>query len=318
MRLKRLTIDTNPYECNLHCIMCDTHSIYNNKKHPNKSMSKELLEKILDEAVELELDEIIPSTMGEPLLYKNFDLFIEKLINTNTKLNLTTNGTFPLLGVEKWAKKLLPVLSDIKISINSIDPKINEKIMVNDNTMKKIKNIEKFVKLRDELNPNVSITLQVTFLKSNLDSLENIIKFAIKNNIDRVKGHHLWITYDEIANESLQFIEENIEKWNKFIDKIEKYKSQINLVNFEKVELSNGKIPDDYICPFLGKELWIDHNGNFNVCCSPSEIRKSLGYFGNINDLKIKDVFDLENYLDLVKNYKKKEICQNCSLRISK
>lgn len=317
MKLSRLTIDTNPDECNLHCIMCDTHSIYNKKKYSRKSMPKELLEKILDEAIKLELDEIIPSTMGEPLLYKNFNLFIEKLINTKTKLNLTTNGTFPLLGVEKWAKLLLPVLSDIKISINSIDSKINEIIMINDNTMKKIKNIKKFLKLRDEVNPDVTITLQVTFLKSNLNHLEDIIKFAIKNNIDRVKGHHLWITYDEIANESLQLVE-NVETWNKFVDKIEKYKSQIKLVNFEKIRLNNGKIPDDYICPFLGKELWIDHEGNFNVCCAPSEKRKSLGYFGNINNLKIKDVFYSKKYLDLIKNYKKKEICQNCSLRIPK
>ncbi len=25
----RITIDTNPDQCNLNCIMCDTHSIYN-------------------------------------------------------------------------------------------------------------------------------------------------------------------------------------------------------------------------------------------------------------------------------------------------
>ena len=315
MKLKRLTIDTNPDECNLNCIMCDTHSIYNNKKYNRKSMPRELLIKILDEAKLLELDEIIPSTMGEPLLYKHFDIFIDKLKDSSTKLNLTTNGSFPRLGVEKWAKLLLPILSDIKISINSIEENINEKIMINDKTKKKIEDIKKFIQLRDKLNPNVSITLQVTFLKSNINYLEDIIKFAIDNGINRVKGHHLWITYDEIADESLQN-DNHISLWNNFIDKINKYKSQIKLVNFEKIELSDGAIPENYICPFLGKELWIDHEGNFNICCAPSEKRKFLGNFGNIKEKHIIDVFNSKQYKKLVNNYKNKEICQQCSLRI--
>ena len=135
----RVTIDTNPDQCNLNCIMCDTHSIYNkNFKPSRKFMSRELLEKTIYEALKLGVKEIIPTTMGEPLLYKHFDIFIDKLSQSNTKLNLTTNGTFPSIGVEKWAKKLLPVLSDIKISINSVDKTINESIMIHDNTQKKL------------------------------------------------------------------------------------------------------------------------------------------------------------------------------------
>ncbi len=278
-------------------------------------MSKELLERILDEAISLKLDEIIPSTMGEPLVYKHFGLFIEKLKKTKTRLNLTTNGTFPIFGIEKWAQLLLPVLSDIKISINGIDPQVNERIMRNDDTLEKIENIKKFTLLRDKINPNATITLQVTFLQSNLNSLEEIIQFAVENGIDRVKGHHLWVTYDEIRSESLQTTS-NLANWNDFIEKIEKYKSRIKLVNFEKIERNEGKVPPNYICPFLGKELWIDHEGNFNICCAPSDKRVSLGDFGNIKDSGIEDVFHSQRYLDLVKNYKQKEICQNCSLRI--
>jgi len=318
MKPWRITIDTNPDQCNLNCIMCDTHSIYNDNSKPNrKFMDESLLEKSIDEAIKLGVKEIIPTTMGEPLLYGYFDTFIDKLSKSNVKLNLTTNGTFPHIGVEKWANKLLPVLSDIKISINSIDSQINESIMINDNTQKKLEDIKTFISLRDKLNPSVTITLQVTFLKSNLNDLENIIKFAIANNIDRVKGHQLWITYEEIKDESLQNSTKKINEWNSFIDKIEKYKNDINLVNFEKLESQNNTntVPTNYDCPFLGKELWIDYNGDFNVCCAPSDKRASLGSWGNIQDTKIIDIFNSKEYQNLMLNYKNEDICKICSLR---
>jgi radical SAM protein with 4Fe4S-binding SPASM domain len=316
----RITIDTNPDKCNLHCIMCDTHSIYNkNSKLNRKDMSKKLLEKVFDEALEIGVKEIIPTTMGEPLLYEHFDLFIEKLSNNNTKLNLTTNGTFPKKDTHKWAEELLPILSDIKISINGIDSSINEDIMQGDNTIQKLEKIKEFIKLRDRYYSDVSITLQVTFLKSNLDEIEKIIKFAIKNNVNRVKGHQLWITYDEIKEESLQNDKNSINQWNDFVDKIKKYRTKIKLQNFDKLKLNNDNtIPYEYNCPFLGKELWIDHNGDFNICCAPSDKRISLGEWGNIQERTILDIFNSDKYLNLVKNYKEKEICKKCSLRIPK
>jgi len=314
----RITIDTNPDQCNLNCIMCDTHSIYNKNAKSNRTfMDESLLKKSIDEAITLGVKEIIPTTMGEPLLYKYFDVFIDKLSKSSVKLNLTTNGTFPNIGVENWAKKLLPVLSDIKISLNSIDSKINESIMINDNTQKKLEDIQTFIKLRDKLYPSVTITLQVTFLKSNLSDLENIIKFAIKNNINRVKGHQLWITYEEIENESLQNSTKKINKWNTFIDTIEKYKNDIHLVNFGKLELQNNtnNVPTNYDCPFLGEELWIDYNGDFNICCAPSDKRVSLGSWGNIKNRKIVDIFNSKEYQNLMLNYKNENICKICSLR---
>jgi len=315
----RITIDTNPDQCNLNCIMCDTHSIYNkNFKPSRKAMDKNLLEKVLDEAFNLGVKEIIPTTMGEPLLYKYFDIIINKLVHKDTKLNLTTNGTFPNIGVENWAKKLLPILSDIKISINSIDAKINESIMINDDTSKKIEDIKTFVELRNKLYKNVSITLQVTFLNANLAELEKLIKFAIKHKIDRVKGHQLWITYDEIKDESLQNNSKKIEKWNNFIDIIDKYKDTIKLVNFEKLKPNdaNGFVPKNYNCPFLSQELWVDYNGDFNICCAPSNKRVSLGNWGNIKNKTIKEVFNSKEYFNLIQNYKEQEICKKCSLRI--
>lgn len=312
----RVTIDTNPDQCNLNCIMCDTHSIFNTTNSiSRKAMDVELLKKVIDDTLQLGVKEIIPSTMGEPLMYKHFDIFIEKIQHSNSKLNLTTNGTFPIHSVEIWAKKLLPILSDIKISINALDATINEKIMPNDNTICKIDDIKKFVKLRDAIKPDVSITLQVTFLESNLDELEKLIIFAIEHKINRVKGHQLWITFQEVQSESLQRNKYSIERWNQFIDKVSKYKNQITLVNFNKIDIYNDELDAKGECPFLGKELWVDHEGTFNICCAPSNKRITLGQWGNIKDISIIDMFNSPEYSNILQTYKDHNVCKECSLR---
>ena len=84
-KLFRLTLDTNPEDCNLSCIMCEEHSEYSKFKEQlfettgvkYRRMPKERIENIFIEAQKLGVQEIIPSTMGEPLLYKHIDLFFD-------------------------------------------------------------------------------------------------------------------------------------------------------------------------------------------------------------------------------------------------
>ena len=104
-----------------------THSIYNNRKTRLKRqlLPLNVLQRILQQGVRLAVKEIIPSTMGEPLLYPYFHVFVEQIKGSETLLNVTTNGTFPIKGAEAWARELLPITSDTKISINSIAKSIN-------------------------------------------------------------------------------------------------------------------------------------------------------------------------------------------------
>jgi radical SAM protein with 4Fe4S-binding SPASM domain len=298
--------------------MCDTHSIHNkNKEFHRTYMNRQLVEKSIDEAIKVGVKEIIPSTMGEPLLYEHFDVFLERLSGSGTKLNLTTNGTFPEHGVAQWAEKLLPVLSDVKISINSIDSQINEEIMIGDQTSRKIENIKALSSLRNQKYPDVSITLQVTFLKSNINDMEDLIKFAVDRKLDRVKGHHLWVTYDDIADQSIYASDDTIAAWNALIERLVPYRKRIQLVNFEKIAINkkNDVSVNIGCCPFLGEELWIDHNGNFNICCAPSHERVKLGQWGNIETRSIEDVFNSVEYSRLIQHYQDEEVCKKCPLR---
>ena len=60
-------------------------------------MDLKIIEQVIDEMAPIGLMEVIPSTMGEPLLYNHFDEIIDLCRKFSIKLNVTTNGT--------WVKK---------------------------------------------------------------------------------------------------------------------------------------------------------------------------------------------------------------------
>jgi MoaA/NifB/PqqE/SkfB family radical SAM enzyme len=310
--------------------MCEEHSIYKNKKiHFNRLMDFNLILEVIQETSDIGLKEIIPSTMGEPLLYPKFENIIELIKENNLKINLTTNGTFPKLGVETWGALILPVASDVKISINGSSKEVNEFIMSGINFEEQITNIKKFIQIRDEVRKkgknDPSITFQATFLESNLIELPDLLKLAIRMNVDRFKGHHLWITHPELKNESLRRNSTSIKSWNKIVDILRNIAKKNKLKSGESIKLDNiyyinrsAKFKlkfDKTICPFLGREAWIAWDGTFNVCCAPDNLRKTLGNFGNIKKNGFLKLWNSQKYNDLIRNWGNFEICKSCNMK---
>lgn len=330
----RMTFVTNPGICNLKCIMCDTHSSYAKDKLANKKILPVLdfsvVEKVIREMAPKGLKEIIPSTMGEPLLYDHFENLIHLAEELDLKINLTTNGTFPKgskSDVSFWAKQLLPVLSDIKISINGFSKNTNESIMVNTIQEKHLSNIEKFIQLRNdyykETNYYPTITLQYTFMKSNIEELPELLKWAISKGIDRIKGHHLWITWPQIKSESLKNVKD-AKRWNEIIVDLQKISDELLLPNGKKIILANflplnlntpEETNSEWLCPFLGKEAWIEADSSFQVCCCPSDIRKDFGDFGSVKNNSFSDLWESIVYSDFIKNWGTHPNCKKCNMR---
>lgn len=331
----RITFDTNPDDCNLRCIMCEEHSIYskcqiNRKKEgrPRRRMSIDLIRKVLEEAKGSPLQEIIPSTMGEPLLYRQFDEIIALCHEFNVKLNLTTNGTFPKYGATQWAKKIIPVGSDVKISWNGATKKTSELIMIGSNFEHRVQNVRDFIKVRDEIAAQggnyCRITFQLTFIETGLEEIPEVIKLAASLGVNRVKGHHLWVFTKEMENESMRRGEESIARWNKIAAQSIEAAEKFRLPNGEKVLLENiyelektaeKELIPNGVCPFLGKEAWVSAQGRFGPCCAPDEDRKKLGDFGALHDYSIQDVWESKAYKDLQKHYLKHRVCQQCNMR---
>ena len=332
--LWRITLDTNPDHCNLNCIMCEDHSIYSRKNdRPIRPMMPEsLMESIIRQAAHLGVREIIPSTMGEPLLYNHFERLVDLCRELNLKINLTTNGTFPLKGkkdhVDYWGQKLLPIGSDIKISWNGSSERTQEKIMVGTTLKSHMKNAHALVAMRDSVAANhghyCSLTLQLTFMEMNLDEIPDLVRMAIKLGFDRVKGHHLWAHFKEITHLSLRRNREAIQRWNRCVSlctdiaKIEKRPNgkSIKLEHF--FTLSDEK-PDDIApggeCPFIGKEAWVGHSGRFNVCCAPDVQRRTLGDFGNFNYNTLDEIWNSLTYKAFTESYMTNQLCKSCNMR---
>ena len=331
----RITFDTNPDTCNLNCIMCEEHSPYREKQRKEKGekktkriMSIDLIEKVVSEAVPLGLREIIPSTMGEPLLYRHFDRIIELCHEYGLTLNLTTNGTFPGKSIEEWAELITPVCSDIKISWNGSTKEIQESIMLNSDFANMKQNIKQFLAVRKKTFKETShyckVSLQMTFMESNLKDLPDMVNMAIDFGVDRLKGHHLWTHFPEIEALSLRKNPDSIKRWNSMLQTVQAIVCSKPLANGNKLMLENfhplnpdkpETLIEDGLCPFLGKEAWINAEGRFDPCCAPDKQRKSLGYFGSVKEMPFSTIWLGMLYRSLIETHNKHSLCQSCNMK---
>src|SRR5579859_3058673 len=246
----RITFDTNPDDCNLHCIMCEEHSPYSPLQierikagKPKRRMDISLIRRVLEESQGTQLREIIPSTMGEPLVYKHMDEIIDLCSQYRVKLNLTTNGTFPGRGARAWAERIVPVASDVKISWNGARKETQEQIMLGSRWEKVLENAKIFLQVRDAHGARgwnrCRVTFQLTFLETNVDELADIVKLATSLGVDRVKGHHLWAHFDVIKPLSMRHNPESIMQWNRAVQLAYEAVEQYRLPNGNKVLLEN-------------------------------------------------------------------------------
>ena len=247
------------------------------------------------------------------------------------KMNLTTNGTFPKTtekSVTEWAKLLVPITTDIKISWNGATAQTAQKIMLKINFDEAIANMREFIRIRNEhfkaTGYKCRVTFQLTFMQNNMHELADIIALAAKLDVDRVKGHQLWAHFDEIKDLSMKHSAESILQWNKYVEEAYKAQEKYRKHNGEKVILENiipieinesQEIPENYNCPFLGKELWISPTGKISPCCAPDEMRQTLGNFGNIENNTIESILNSDNYINLITHYKQIPLCKTCNMR---
>ena len=331
----RITFDTNPDDCNLHCIMCEDHSPYSTTQsdrrragRPKRRMHIGLIRRVLAESEGTGLREIIPSTMGEPLLYRHFDEIIDLCAQYGVKLNLTTNGTFPQRGARSWAERIVPVTSDVKVSWNGSTRQTHESVMLGSNWDTVLENVRDFIEVRDahaESGGNrCRVTFQLTFMEINIRELPDIVRLAAELGVDRVKGHHLWVHFSKMRSQSMRRSPEAIARWNEVVDEahdaVERHRlpfgKRVLLENiFRLDEADDEDIAPGGECPFLGREAWVASDGRFNPCCAPDALRRTLGEFGNLNSMSLRDIWNGPAYKNLRASYMKNPLCRGCNMR---
>jgi glycosyltransferase involved in cell wall biosynthesis/MoaA/NifB/PqqE/SkfB family radical SAM enzyme len=331
----RVTFDTNPDTCNMHCIMCEEHSphsplqmVRRAEGRARRLMPIDLIRRVVAEAATSGLREMIPSTMGEPLLYEHFEDILALCSEHNVKLNLTTNGTFPRLGARAWAERVVPVTSDVKISWNGARKETQESIMVGSTWENVLANVRTFIGVRDDHaaggGNRCRITFQLTFLEANVAELADIVRLAIDLGVDRVKGHHLWAHFDAIEDQSMRRSPEAIRRWNRAVLAAREATTDRTLPNGQHILLENIFLLDEDAtedlapggpCPFLGQEAWVSAEGRFDPCCAPDAQRRTLGELGSLHDRGLMEIWHGDAYRRLAATYRNRSLCLGCNMR---
>lgn len=137
------------------------------------------------------LREVIPSTMGEPLLYSKFAELLELCESRGIPLNLTTNGTFPgKWGSLEGMEALLLACSDIKVSTLSYEVGGFEELDWR-------RNVERLLDIRRRLLESgrleqagkraATVSLQVTLHRENFEHAGHLLQWAEQVGISRIK-----------------------------------------------------------------------------------------------------------------------------------
>jgi MoaA/NifB/PqqE/SkfB family radical SAM enzyme len=248
---------------------------------------------------------------GEPFMDPNFNRIVELCEQYSVKMDINTNGT---LMNEKWLSRILPLLSDVKVSIDSPTDDMFERIRTGGKLGAVLDNVRHFIRLRKQMLEPADypkLSFEVTLMKSNVDQIGSIIKLAQDLGVECVKAYHLFVFHPEFEGESLVFYKE---RFNQAFKECMELGKELGVeVKMAEPFLLSGKpkILENRTCPRIWRRLWIDFNGDILPCLHP--MRRVLG---NMNSDNIMDIWNSPAYQGIRKG--EDPMCNRCGwLKVS-
>ena len=323
----RLTFVTDPDDCNLACEMCREHSpLAPERPEVPRRLPLALVARVLDELAGSRLAEVIPSTVGEPLLWRELPGLAGLCGARGLRLNVTTNGTFPRLGGAGWAGLLAPVASDVKVSWNGATAATAEAAMAGLRFDDALRQLRDFVAGRDRIRARgqrcCTVSFQVTAMERNVAELPDVVRLAAATGVERVKLNHLQVHFPELAGQDLRRSHASRARWNEAVRGMRRAAEEHRLPSGEAVRLQNaieldeeGEPPEPGPCPFLGAEAWVFADGSFAPCPAPAAKEGRLGGFGSLVEHDLLEIWRGPAYTALAAGYRENAICAGCALR---
>lgn len=157
--------------CNVACTFC---TIY---KEVEPMLSGEVMLKIVREASELSGTGFnISLSGGEPLIYKPLYEALELAHKLKVNFGFTTNGY--LLTKQNVARALQAGLFNINVSIESVNPEVNESVRPRKNgTQQTLDGIENLVAEKRRTGARVSIIVKTTIMDQNYRYLPELVRY---------------------------------------------------------------------------------------------------------------------------------------------
>ena len=265
---------TNTSRCNARCAMCQV----DRRKPPPPDLPIEALEELAPRLFPT-MRILNLTRRGEPLVDRNLPRILELCDEYAVKVDVNTNGT--RLDRE-MAIALLPLLHDIKISVDGADSATNDLQREGTHLPAVVENTRVLLDERRRIldKPNWPlVSFEVTLTRSNIDQLPSIVRLAADLGVDTVKAYHAFAFWPEHAAESL--VHEKA-KYNRVREEAIALSSELGVkARLALPFLMEGPAPDfpRRRCPRLWMRLWIDFNGDVLPCCGPA--RKVLGNMFN-------------------------------------
>lgn len=272
--MHRITLLTNPDKCNLRCALCflRQNGIVSFSGEMPFETAKAAIEKYAaekDSSGNSLLKEVIPSTMGEPLLYSRFENLLHLCEMSGIKMNLTTNGTFP----GKWSSpslmfELVQACSDIKVSTLAYEMGGFLRHLWREN-------VEKLIEChKRRLDSSARISLQVALHRENLQDLQDIVTWAEQAGVQRIKWNPAVFMPNsailerrfKLNKQELDTIRQELLKGSLHSDKI-KYEGSLFLEDPTEDCPMSGSCEK---CPFTD-EVWIWPDGHEDHCPNPKK-----------------------------------------------
>jgi len=326
----RLTVVTNPDECNLACSMCATHApearlARGTRPGPPRRLSLRQVVTALEGAPP-SVVELIPSTRGEPLLWAGLPGLADACRARGLRLNVTTNGTFPGVGAEWWARRLLPACRDVKISWEGASAELDRALMGGRDPRRARADLRTVVAVRDELagtgHPRCGVSLQVAARQENLDELSELVRLAAEEGLDRVKVNHLQVHFPSLEPSALRGSAEAARRWNEAVRDVRLAAEASPRRGGGTVALEglaelpeDGSRPPPGDCPFVGREAWLEVDGRFLPCPSPAARAGALGDLGSLDDGTLAEAWAGEAWASLRTGWRDRAPCRDCSFR---
>lgn len=269
--------------CNLRCPMCPRTIMALDKAGKVGFMDFKLYKSLIDQGAENGLCSVKLNYLGEPLIhpdvvrqvrYTKEKGIIEVMFNTNA-VTLT----------EKLSRKLLDAgLDSIFFSVDSPYPEKYNEIRVGADFYQVVRNIKKFIELKNKLGyKHVQTRVSMVMMENTRQELEDYKKFGLEElGVDAVG-------YGELSEYPLRG------------DKYPKY------------------FNPDFVCAQLFQRMFIMWNGVVTPCCVDNDREMVMG---NARKEKLKDIWRNEKYKKLRNTHIKGRyyeipLCRKCYVPVS-
>ncbi len=260
-------------------------------------------------------DELFPAAKeyhttveGEPLTTSYFLDIVPLLEKHSTMMKLTTNGT--LLDGD-MAARVMHVLGSVRFSVNGATKEMFERLSLGSDFEGVMRNIERFIRLREHSTNRPKVTLQTVISIDNIAQLPDIVRMAYRLGVERVKAQHMIACNLSGRKRTLWFHQEIA---NQYLEEAEALAKELGLESKFPRRFGKEKRRKEgrKICHFLWQEGWVQVDGTVISCCHPKHM-----VMGNAFEKGFASVWNGEEYQDLRKKLntaKEPAACKTCLL----